>query len=253
MTAGKMKSYSAVWKENQARHCRVTNYLQVLKDLAFTSDIEEQKLVKRRILQICLELQDMKDCMKEGARSLLSIQEIEQLDNRDYHDTDPSVRFFGLEWRSVFTICEDIYQEEHTMNHTILARVLSALNKLEYDVGNHAVALHEKRHSVEHVHVEEKHSKRRKSCHHYKAKHERLRSRQTSLSWMERASNDKGEDSGIEISSTESNDLEDMKSKEKEQTIVKNQNSKISHKKKGSRFSIIENITSMVKSRLKLD
>jgi hypothetical protein len=72
----------------------------------------------------------------------------------------------------------------------ILARALSALNKLEYDVGNHAVALHEKRHSVEHVHVEEK-NRRRKSCHHYKAKHDIMRSRQTPLSWMGRGSEDK--------------------------------------------------------------
>ena len=109
MAASKMNS--AVCKENEARHSRVTNYLQVLKDLAFTSDTDEQKLVKRKVLQICLELQDMKDCMKEGARSILARQEIEQLDNQHYHDTDLSVRFFGLEWRPVFTICEDIYQD----------------------------------------------------------------------------------------------------------------------------------------------
>ena len=64
---------------------------------------------------------------------------------------------------------------------------------------------------------------------------------------------DKKEDSGIEISYTESNAMEDMKSKEKEQKNVKNQNEKISLKKKGSRFSIIENITFLVKSRLKFD
>ena len=41
-------------------------------------------------------------------------------------------------------------EEENTVNPIILARALSALNKLECDVGNHAVALHEKRHSLEH-------------------------------------------------------------------------------------------------------
>ena len=137
----------------------MTNYLQVLKHLALTSNTEEQKLAKRRVLQICLELQDMKDCMKEGASNILCRQEIEQLDNQHYHDTDPSVRFFGLEWRSVFNICEEIYQdmssfwtqleEENTVNPIVLARTISALNKLDYDVGNHAIALHEKRHSVE--------------------------------------------------------------------------------------------------------
>ena len=71
---------------NQARHGRVTNYLQILKQLALTSDIEEQKLVRRRVLQKFLELQDMKDCMKEGAKDNLSILEIEQLDDQQYHD-----------------------------------------------------------------------------------------------------------------------------------------------------------------------
>jgi hypothetical protein len=152
MAAGKVKSYTTIWSENQARHARVPNYLQVLKHLALTSDTEEQKLAKRRVLQICLELQDMKDCMKEGARNILFRQEIEQLDNQHYHDTDPSVRFFGLEWKSVLNICEEIYQdmssfwtqleEENTVTYIILSRTLFRLNKLEYDVCNHAVALH---------------------------------------------------------------------------------------------------------------
>ena len=57
MAAAKMKSYTAIYKENQARHVRVTNYLQVLKHLGMTMDQEEQKLAQRRVLQICLELQ----------------------------------------------------------------------------------------------------------------------------------------------------------------------------------------------------
>ena len=133
------------------------------------------------------------------------------------------------------------------------------MNKLDYDVGKHAVALHEKRHSVEHVHVEEKQSRRRKSCHHYKAKHDSMRLRQTSLSWMERGSKDKEEDSGIEISYTESNDLEDMKSTENAHTSVTNHdennamNAEKTFKKKKSRFSIVDNITFLFKSRIKVD
>ena len=100
---------------------------------------------------------------------------------------------------------------------------------------------------------EEKYSRRRKSCNQYKANHKKIKAKQTYLGWMGRGSKLKEEDSGIEISSTESNDLEDTKSKEKEHSIVKNQNAKISKKKKGSRFSIIENITFMAKSSLKID
>ena len=145
-------------------------------------------------MQICLKLQDMQDCMKDAARDIISRQDIEQPDNQHYHDTDPIVRFFGLEWRAVFNICEEIDQdmtsfwtqleEKNTVNPIVLARAISALNKLEYDVGNHSAALHEKRGSVEHELWGEKYSKRRKSCHVHKVKHEKIGSRQTSLNWM---------------------------------------------------------------------
>ena len=178
------------------------------------------------------------------------------------------MRFFRLELRSVFDVCEEIYQdsfwtqleEEKTVSPIKLARALSALNKLDYDVGNHAVALHEKKQPV---HVEGNQNKRRESCRHYnKAKHEKIRSRQTSLGWMGREPKDKEEDSGIDISYTESNDLEveDMKSTENKETSVTNHDennsqrmAKKSFTKKKNRFSIIDNITFLVKSRFKVD
>jgi hypothetical protein len=124
MAAGTIKSYTPLCKVNEARHAHVTNYLQVLKHLVLTSDSKEQNLAKRRVLQIYLELQDMKDCMKEGARDILYRQEIEQLDNQHYHDTDPSVRFFGLEWRSVFNICKEIYKDMTRSGHSWRKRTL---------------------------------------------------------------------------------------------------------------------------------
>jgi hypothetical protein len=146
------------------------------------------------------------------------------------------------------------------VNPIVLARTISALNKLEYDVGNHAVALHEKRHSVENELWGEKYRKRSTSCHVHKVKHEKIRSRQTSLNWMGRGSKDKEEDSGIEISSTESNDIEDMKYQMEKHTNDINHNEMITHKmadkslaKKKKKKSIIDNITFLVKSRLKVD
>ena len=212
----------------------------------------------------------MKDCMKDAARDILSIQDIEQLDSQHYYDTDPSVRFFGLEWRAVFNICEEIDQdttsfwtqleEKNTVNPIELARTISALNKMEYDVGNHSVALHEKRRSVERELWAEKYNKRRKSCNVHKVKHEKMQSRQTSLNWMGRGSKDKEEDSGIEISSTESNDIEDMKYQMEKHTNDTNHNEKITHKmadksfaKKKKKTSFINNITFLVKSRLIVD
>ena len=88
-----------------------------------------------------------------------------RLDSQLYLDTDPSVMFFGLEWRTVFKICEKIFQdmttfwtlleETYTVTSNILARTLSALDRLEYDVGNHDVAVHEKRFIVEQLVIEE--------------------------------------------------------------------------------------------------
>ena len=143
------KSYAALHKENRDRHGRVVNYLKVLKKIGLTLDQEEQVLVKRRVLQICLELEDMKDSLVQSARNILSMEEMDQLD--DEHYNDPSVRFFGLEWRTVLTLCDSIYQdmvmfwaqlaEENTVDCSKLERTLAALDKLEHDVGNHALAV----------------------------------------------------------------------------------------------------------------
>ena len=171
-----MNSYKLLQKENQARHLRVMEYLEHLEQIGLTVDEEEQMLVKRRCLQISLELQDIKDCLVEGARNILTMQGIEDIDNHLYLDTDPSVRFFVLEWRTVFKICEKIYQdmttfwtlleETYTVTSNMLARTLSALDKLEYDVGNHDVAVHEKRFIVEQLEIEggQEQGRRSKSC-----------------------------------------------------------------------------------------
>ena len=131
-------------------------------------------------MQISLELQDIKDCLVEGARNILTMQGIEYIDNHLYLDTDPSVRFFGLEWRTVFKICEKIFQdmttfwtlleETNTVTTNMIARTLSALDKLEHDVGSHDVAVHEKRFIVEQLEIEggQDQGRRRKSCYQYK-------------------------------------------------------------------------------------
>ena len=178
-------------------------YLEHLEQIGLTVDEEEHILVRRRCLQISLELQDMKDCLVEGARNILTMQGIEDIDNQLYLDTDSSVRFFGLEWRTVFKICLKIYQdmttfwtlleEPHIVNYNLLARTLSALDKLEYDVGNHDVAVHEKRFIVEQLEIEggQDQGRRRKSCYQYKDRQGKARSRQKSFSLMGRKSNEK--------------------------------------------------------------
>ena len=81
-------------------------YLEHLEQIGLTVDEEEQMLVKRRCLQISLELQDMKDCLVDGARDILSFQEIDQYYDPNCLLSDPSVRFFGLEWKPVFSTCK---------------------------------------------------------------------------------------------------------------------------------------------------
>ena len=72
---------------------------------------------------------------------------------------------------------------------------------------------------------------------------------------MGRGSKDKEEDSGIEISSTESNDIEDMKYKMEKHANITIHKEKISQKmaEKKKKKSIIDNIAFLVKSRLKVD
>ena len=76
---------------------------------------------------------------------------------------------------------------------------------------------------------------------------------------MRRGPKDKEEDCGIEISSTESNDIEDMKYKMGNHTKVMNHNEKISQKmadksstKKKKKTSIIDNIAFLSNPDLKL-
>ena len=84
----------------------------------------------------------------------------------------------------------------------MLSRTVRVLEKLEHDVENHALAVLEKRYSVEQLSTqmrEHGHGTRRSSCYHSKVKQEKTKTRKHSFSWM-RASKrqDKEQDSGIE-------------------------------------------------------
>ena len=124
-------------------------------------------------MQICLELQDMTDCMMKVAKNILSIQAIEQLDDQDSLLTDPIVSN-SLGWN----ICRNIYKdmvmfwahmiEENTVDCKLLMKILAALDKLENDAENHGVAVLEKRSSSEMSFsqiMEQKPDTRSNSCH----------------------------------------------------------------------------------------
>ena len=53
----------------------------------------------------------MKDSLMEFKRNIISIHEIEQFCDPGSFLSDTSVRFFGLEWKPVFSTCRRIYQD----------------------------------------------------------------------------------------------------------------------------------------------
>ena len=131
----------------------------------------------------------MKDCLVEGARNILSIQEIEQYYDPNCLLADPSVRFFGFEWKPVFSTCKKIYQdmvifwahlvEENTVDGRLLRKTLSALDKMENDVENHGLVVLERRLSSARGagNMEgKKQDTRRNSCHQYKIIQEKTKS-----------------------------------------------------------------------------
>ena len=109
---------------------------------------EEQQLVKRRSLQISLELQDMKD-------NLVQLSGNSQVPNEEENEgqqcSDPSVRFFGMEWKAIFKTCRWISKELDTLLEHLLAEIndgssrveklLVEIRGLENDVMNHKMAV----------------------------------------------------------------------------------------------------------------
>merc|ERR1711915_416589 len=63
-------------------------------------------LVRRRVLQITAELEDIREALLDSVRNQLSPRQLSVLDIDDQTvDTDPSTEYFGLEWDSLFGRC----------------------------------------------------------------------------------------------------------------------------------------------------
>merc|ERR1711994_1086189 len=79
-----------------------------IRDIGTTSKKEELNLIKRRIVQIVSELEDIKEDLVNLVRDQLSPRQLTVLlepsseDEVDPAETDPSIQFFGVEWNSVF-------------------------------------------------------------------------------------------------------------------------------------------------------
>merc|ERR1712110_739055 len=85
--------------------------MEHIRDIGSTSKKEELNLIKRRIVQIVSELEDIKEDLVNLVRDQLSPRQLSVLlepnteDEVDPVDTDPSIQFFGVEWNSVFARC----------------------------------------------------------------------------------------------------------------------------------------------------
>ena len=143
-----LRERSALLVDSKERMQRVKKYLEELQALDLTKVEEEQQLVKRRSLQISLELQDMMD-------NLLQLESNSQMYNEEesagQQCSDPSVCFFGMEWKAIFNTCRWISKElntlleclleENIVGYSRLERMLVEIEGLENNVLNHKVAV----------------------------------------------------------------------------------------------------------------
>merc|ERR1712244_179420 len=124
-----------------------------VRDIGNTSKEEELILVKRRLLQIVTELEDIKEDLVYLVRDQLSPRQLALLletnDEDQAVDTDPSVQFFGVEWNSVFARCFSLglnirifkqRQQDGFLDVTGLACLLSDLSWVRRQMELHSVA-----------------------------------------------------------------------------------------------------------------
>ena len=130
---------------------RTTRYMHEVKELGVSVREEDLRLVKRRVVQIVAELQDIRDTLVDSVKDKLSPRQMSVLDiDQEEVETDPSVQFFGIEWDSVFAKCFSlglnirIFKQrlEGGMVDSIgLASILSELSKVEKQVEQHSIAM----------------------------------------------------------------------------------------------------------------
>merc|ERR1712062_824843 len=134
---------------------RATRYMEHIRDIGSTSKKEELNLIKRRIVQIVSELEDIKEDLVNLVRDQLSSRQLTVLlepnseDEADPVDTDPSIQFFGVEWNSVFARCFSLgfnirifrqRQRDGFVDVTGLACLLSDLSWVRRQMELHSVA-----------------------------------------------------------------------------------------------------------------
>ena len=130
---------------------RTTRYMQEVKKISASMKKEDLLLVKRRVMQIIAELEDIRDILMDSVKDKLSPRQLSVLDiNQDELETDPSVQFFGVEWDSVFAKCFSLglnirifkqRLEGGMVDSISLASILRELRMVENQMEKHSIAL----------------------------------------------------------------------------------------------------------------
>merc|ERR1712002_1023698 len=124
--------------------------MEEVKKIGASMKEEDILLVKRRVMQIIAELEDIRDILLDSVKDSLSPRQLSVLDKGEEELTDPSVQFFGVEWDSVFAKCFSIglnirifkQRLEGGMVDTIsLASILVEVRKVEREMEQHSVAV----------------------------------------------------------------------------------------------------------------
>ena len=130
---------------------RTTRYMHEVKEIGVSMKEEDLRLVKRRLVQIVAELQDIRDTLMDSVKDKLSPRQMSVLDiDQEELETDPSVQFFGIEWDSVFAKCFSLglnirifkqRLEGGMVDSISLASILTELSKVEKQMEQHSIAL----------------------------------------------------------------------------------------------------------------
>jgi hypothetical protein len=130
---------------------RTTRYMHEVKEIGVSMKEEDLRLVKRRLVQIVAELQDIRDTLMDIVKDKLSPRQMSVLDiDQEELETDPSVQFFGIEWDSVFAKCFSLglnirifkqRLEGGMVDSISLASILTELSKVEMQMEQHSIAL----------------------------------------------------------------------------------------------------------------
>jgi len=131
---------------------RITRWMHEVRQLEEESGkmrYENMNLVRRRVGQICAELEDIRDILMENVKGGLPVRQLSLLEDQEMK-TDPSVQFFGIEWDLVFSRCISLSLNIQIFKQRLsadivdiigLSAILIGLSEVGAELGDHLVSL----------------------------------------------------------------------------------------------------------------